>query len=41
MTLYYGGFIKSQEPISIKNLDLILDLIDEYIELAESCEVTE
>lgn len=41
MTIYYGGLIQIQEPISIKSLDFILDLIDEYIELLESCEVTE
>ena len=41
MIFYYGGLIKTQEPISILSLDKILDLIDEYILLVEAVEMQE
>ena len=33
---FYGGEITLEEDMKVDNLDLILDLMDEYIELIES-----
>ena len=33
---FYGGEITLEEDMKLDNLDLILDLIDEYIDLIES-----
>lgn len=33
---FYGGEIILEDDMKIDNLDLILDLMDEYIELIES-----
>ena len=41
MTFCSGGLIKVQEPISLSNLDKILDLIEEYELLVEVIEVNE
>lgn len=33
---FYGGEITLKEDMKVDNLDLILDLIDEYIDLIEN-----
>lgn len=34
---FYGGEITLEEDMKLDNLDLILDLIDDYIDLIENC----
>jgi hypothetical protein len=34
---FYGGEITLEDDMKVDNLDLILDLVDDYIDLVENC----